>query len=231
VDCYDAYLFDIDGTLLHCKDAVHYFAFCEALTKIAKRPLDLDGVTTQGNTDIGILRDALNLAGIPEDEWRPCIADICDCMGDFVESGESDLTIQVLPGVIPLLDLLRAREKTLAVATGNLERIGRAKLAHCGLLPYFHFGQFSDYCEYRHQVFREAKASVEKLLGASAKICVIGDTTTDITAAHANQLDIIAVATGIFNLETLSGHRPTACVNDLTELLDQLPQTATISSN
>ncbi len=30
-DAYDAYLFDIDGTLMNCTDAVHYFAFCEAL--------------------------------------------------------------------------------------------------------------------------------------------------------------------------------------------------------
>ena len=40
-DSYDAYLFDIDGTLLNCTDAVHYFAFCDTLTMLARRPLNL----------------------------------------------------------------------------------------------------------------------------------------------------------------------------------------------
>jgi FMN phosphatase YigB (HAD superfamily) len=51
-DAYDAYLFDIDGTLLTCHDAVHYFAFCEALTALAGRELNLDGVVAHGNTDV-----------------------------------------------------------------------------------------------------------------------------------------------------------------------------------
>ena len=52
-DAYDAYLFDIDGTLLNATDAVHYFAFCEALTLLAGRPINLDGVNAHGNVDNG----------------------------------------------------------------------------------------------------------------------------------------------------------------------------------
>jgi phosphoglycolate phosphatase len=52
-DEFDAYLFDIDGTLINCRDAVHYFAFCESLTRIAGRPMNLDGVVAHGNTDAG----------------------------------------------------------------------------------------------------------------------------------------------------------------------------------
>ena len=70
-DTFDAYLFDVDGTLLDCRDAVHYFAFCETLKSLSGRELNLDGVTAHGNTDIGILRDALALAGVPESDWRP----------------------------------------------------------------------------------------------------------------------------------------------------------------
>ena len=36
-DAYDAFLFDIDGTLLTCTDAVHYFAFCHVFESIAGR--------------------------------------------------------------------------------------------------------------------------------------------------------------------------------------------------
>ena len=84
-DAFDAYLFDIDGTLINCTDATHYFAFCEALQELSGQPLNLDGVTAHGNTDVGILRDVLTEAGIPESEWRGRIREACNGMADFVE--------------------------------------------------------------------------------------------------------------------------------------------------
>lgn len=62
-DAYEAYLFDIDGTLLTCHDAVHYEGFSHALMWLNEAPLILDGVTVHGNTDRGILRDAMLLTG------------------------------------------------------------------------------------------------------------------------------------------------------------------------
>lgn len=50
-DEYDAYLFDIDGTLIRCMDEVHHLAFCEALAYLADRSLGLEGVNMHGNTD------------------------------------------------------------------------------------------------------------------------------------------------------------------------------------
>src|SRR5579875_452703 len=38
-DEFDAYLFDVDGTLMNCTDAVHYFAFNDAISAVAGRPL------------------------------------------------------------------------------------------------------------------------------------------------------------------------------------------------
>lgn len=40
-DSFDAYLFDIDGTLINCTDATHYFAFCDVLKTISGRELTL----------------------------------------------------------------------------------------------------------------------------------------------------------------------------------------------
>jgi phosphoglycolate phosphatase len=91
-DEYDAYLFDIDGTLLECKDAVHYFAFCAVLKSLAGRPLNLDGVTAHGNTDIGILRDALQLANVPEEAWRGRLPEIRAAMCSHVSENKSDVS-------------------------------------------------------------------------------------------------------------------------------------------
>lgn len=218
-DSYHAYLFDIDGTLLHCSDAVHYFAFCEALQALAGRPLNLDGVTAHGNTDIGILRDALTLANIPEDEWRARLAETCAAMCRHVEEHKDELCAHVLPEVKAVLGHLRARGALLGVATGNLEQIGKLKLEHCGLLSYFTFGGYSDAHEYRIDVFRAALAQARSLAGAQSSVCVVGDTPADVQAAHGNGLDVIAVATGIYSFDQLALEKPELCLHSLSELM------------
>jgi phosphoglycolate phosphatase len=218
-DTYDAYLFDIDGTLLNCTDAVHYFAFCDALSAIAGRPLNLDGVVTHGSVDVAILRDAFALASVPESDWRPRLAEARDLMCEQVTRHREDLRIDVLPGVREVLAHLRSRGKILGVATGNLAAIGRTKLAHCGLLDSFHFGGFSDAFETRADVFAAAVAQARALTSPNAAICVFGDTPADIRAAQANHLDVIAVATGIFPYEALAAEHPANTLHSLTALL------------
>ncbi|WP_263385649.1 HAD family hydrolase [Granulicella arctica] len=221
-DAYDAYLFDIDGTLLNATDAVHYFAFCEALTMLAGRPLNLDGVTTHGNVDNGILRDALTLANVPEAEWRPRLPQMQQRMCAFVTRDQADLRLTVLPQVPEVLNHLRAKGAILGVATGNLEGIGRVKLAHAGLLDRFHFGGYSDVYETRHDVFKAAVEMARGLTSAGATICVVGDTPADVRAAHSNGLDVIAVATGIFSMEILQAEAPTRAIATLADLLTPL---------
>ena len=218
-DAYDAYLFDIDGTLMNATDAVHYFAFCEALTALAGRPLNLDGVNAHGNVDNGILRDALALAGIPEDAWRPRLPATQEAMCRFVEQGKDDLRLNVLPNVVETLEHLRSRGAILGVATGNLAGIGKLKLERAGLFGYFHFGGFSDAFEYRRDVFRGAVEQAIALTHPGARLCVVGDTPEDIRAARANKLDVIATATGIFSYEQLLLEQPTLCLHSLQELV------------
>jgi phosphoglycolate phosphatase-like HAD superfamily hydrolase len=218
-DSYDAYLFDIDGTLLNCTDAVHYFAFCDALIQIAGRPLNLDGVNTHGSVDNAILRDAFTLAAVPEAHWRPRLAEARTLMCEQVARNRADLRIDVLPGVVEVLEHLRAQRKILGVATGNFAEIGRAKLDHAGLLDFFHFGGYSDAFETRSGVFASAVMQARSLTHSNARICVFGDTPADIQAAQANALDIIAVATGTFPFEALAALNPTRTLHTLTELL------------
>ena len=217
-DAYDAYLFDIDGTLLTCHDAVHYFAFCSVLESLSGRPLNLDGVTAHGNTDLGILRDALRLALVPDEAWRGRLDEIRAAMCSHVEAHKNDLRITVMPAVTAILGHLLARGAVLGVATGNLEGIGTLKLQHCGLLRYFAVGGYSDAYEYRSDVFRAARDRAHAVAGKHASICVVGDTPADVDAARANGLDVIAVATGIYSFEQLATAGPDLCVHSLAEL-------------
>lgn len=217
-DAFDAYLFDIDGTLIHCADAVHYFAFCDALSSVAGRPVNLDGVVAHGNTDIGILRDAFARAGVPESQWRPQLPEICERMTRFVEGRAHEFCIRALPGVEGVLRYLREKGAILGLATGNLESIGKQKLGAARLLELFHFGGWSDGLETRADVFRRALDQARTLAGPTASILVIGDTPSDVRAARANQLPVVAVASGTYSFEQLSAEAPDLCLHSLEEL-------------
>ncbi len=218
-DAFEGYLFDIDGTLLNCQDAVHYFAFCNALSAVAGRPLNLDGVTTHGNTDEGILRDAFARGAIDETHWRPRLEEIRARMGAEVEANRGELRMDVLPGVRALLAHLRAEGAVLSTATGNFARIGETKLKQCGLRECFDLGGYSDGFETRAEVFRAALEALRERLGPTAAVCVFGDTPADVQAAHANGLEVVVVATGIYSREQLEAERPELCLKSLLELL------------
>lgn len=217
-DQFNAYLFDIDGTLLRCTDAVHYFAFCDALSAIAGRPVTLEGVAAHGNTDVGILRDAFAIAGVSEDHWRPRLEEIKRAMCDYVQARKQDLCAVVVPGVRQTLEHLRGKGAVLGVATGNLQATGRLKLESAGLLSYFQFGGWSDTFERRADVFRAAVAQARGLAGQAASLCIVGDTPSDISAAHQVGVPVIAVATGIFSFDVLCAESPELCVSSLQEL-------------
>jgi phosphoglycolate phosphatase-like HAD superfamily hydrolase len=218
-DAFDAYLFDIDGTLIHSTDAVHYYAFCQALSSIAGRPLNLEGVTAHGNTDVGILRDAFALAGVEDAVWRPQLREIRESMARFVDGRKNELCTTVLPQVKEMLQHLRARGAALGVATGNLEKIGKIKLASARLFDLFDFYGWSDSFEYRADVFRGAVNEARLHVGSEAAILVIGDTPADVQAARENSLSVIAVATGIYSFEQLQATEPDLCIQSFGNLL------------
>lgn len=215
-DTYDAYLFDIDGTLLRCEDAVHYFGFCHALTNAVGRPVDIYGLAVQGKIDPGILREAFARAGVPESEWGPKLPQILDEMAAHVEASAGDFKITVMPGVREILQHLRARGAKLGTGTGNLERIGWAKLQACGLRDCFDFGGFSDSYEVRGEMIAGAAQTARKFAGQNAAILVIGDTPGDVEAARFANLDVLAVATGIYTADELKdADQVTASLQDL----------------
>ena len=78
-DC-DAYLFDIDGTLLHAHGGVHTDAFSSSVEAVMGHPLSIDSVPVHGSTDTGILRDAFRHAAIPDEVWQPRLEEILEHM-------------------------------------------------------------------------------------------------------------------------------------------------------
>src|SRR3954468_19833340 len=66
----DAYIFDIDGTLLVTRDLVHWNALHQAMLEVYGVDTTIEGIPYHGKTDIGILRAALERCGIGEQAFN-----------------------------------------------------------------------------------------------------------------------------------------------------------------
>lgn len=210
---FDAYLFDIDGTLLNSRDAVHYDAFLTAMKELYGRTVELDGVPVHGSTDPIILLRALEKAGICEAEGRVALNDAMSRMCTEVEARAAELRPELCGAVPELLKELKAAGKLLGVTSGNVERIGWAKLKAAKIDEYFAFGSFSDRNETRAEIFRwGAEEARRRLRRKRASVCFVGDTPSDVAAAKACGFPVIAVATGIFSLLDLAKEEPDMCL-------------------
>jgi phosphoglycolate phosphatase-like HAD superfamily hydrolase len=217
---FDAYLFDIDGTLLNAQGGVHYNSFHTALREVYGCNGRIDAVPVHGNTDIGILRAALeHHAGVPAD-FEARLPRALDVMRAEVDRNVEGIEAKVCPAIPELLAALRRDGKLLGVATGNLEFIGWIKLQRAGLRQFFDFGSFSDHNEKREEIFRHGVNLARELRGMQTSVCVVGDTPNDIRAATHLGLPVIAVATGIYTEDELVRHRPTLCLGSCAELLE-----------
>ena len=93
-------------------------------------------------------------------------------------------------------------------------KVNRSRLNH-----FFTFGCFSDRSEQRADVFRNAVEEAKRRRGDDATVCFLGDTPSDIAAAHAADAAVIAVSTGIFGHEELGKYHPDANIGSCEELL------------
>ncbi len=216
-DGYDAYLFDIDGTLLRCQDRIHFASFAEAFQAITGERSTLDGIMLHGNTDTAILQQMLRRHAIAPSDARLLIPQILDAMQRIVYARKHALVVQPTPGVFATLEHLQRNGKLLGIGTGNVESIGWLKLEVCGQRDYFQFGAFCDTQSQRAAILAHGAAQARALAGAQARICVVGDTPADIAAAHANSLPVLAVATGVYTPEQLQQHGPEYLTASLLE--------------
>jgi phosphoglycolate phosphatase-like HAD superfamily hydrolase len=215
----DAYLFDIDGTLLLSPDRTHRYALHRALLDVYGVETTIDGIAYHGKTDPGILRAALERLDIPTPVIDCNMAAALEVVRQDAAQKADRFRPNVLPGIRELLALLKESEKLLGICSGNLEAVAWLKLRAAGLTEFFEFGCFADECELRLDVFRKGMQEVAKRLGPGATVCFLGDTPDDVRAAQGAGGRIIAVGTGIFKAEALAAHGPDAAIRSCADLL------------
>ena len=218
-DAQDAYLFDIDGTLLRSRDRVHVESFASSVHRVTGFEITLAGIVLHGSTDTAILREACKQAGVPAEVLEARTEGILEAMRHAVAERRHEMDLVRMPGVEQALDHLAKRGALLGVATGNLEVIGWIKVEQAGLRQWFRFGGFSDHYPIRSELIGQAADKARELAGKAASICVVGDTPRDIEAARANFLSVIAVATGNYSYEELMEYQPEVCATSLADLM------------
>ena len=212
-------LFDIDGTLIVSGGAGEH-----ALRLGIKDRFGLDedfqGIEIAGRTDSGIARQFFAKHSLPATPENT--AAFFDGYLHHLPSLLSQKRGRLLPGILPLLDALKARpDMVLALLTGNLARGAELKLTHYGVWDYFEFGAYADDHHDRNQLGHFARTRAQERHGGDfppGRICVLGDTPHDITCARAIGAKAVAIATGQYSREMLAAHAPDFLFDDLGDV-------------
>jgi len=213
-------LFDIDGTLVRRAGPHHRQALVDAVRKVTGADTTTEGIPVHGMLDPDILTLMLRAAGLDGTAVAAAMPAIIEAAQDVYEASVPDLRDKTCPGVVPLLDALKARGAVLALVTGNLTRIGWRKLERAGLRDYFRFGAFGEMAATRGGLAAMAieRARRDALIDAETRISLIGDAPQDVRAAQENGIRSIAVRTGITPPGDLEACAPDLLLEDLTEL-------------
>jgi len=224
-------LFDIDGTLLLKASAAHVESLYEALHRV-------HGVTDPaaahiapaGRTDGEIARAILLQTGVSAtriDDGAAAVRDVTS--REYAARCPEDLSGHVAPGVPELLAELDSREGLrLALLTGNYEAVARLKLHRAGIGMWFEEGQGAFGSDHEDRaalpaIARRRAARDGEAAWPREQTLVIGDTPNDIACARADGVRCLAVATGPFAAEELSGADAVAAdAGELSGLLDDV---------
>ena len=215
-------LFDIDGTLVHGLPEGHTRAMTDAMRAVWDVPVtpdDVWGIHPAGRTDREIARLVLRAHGVPDGvidagnaEWMHLACRL------HAEVAHLHAPPVAAPDAAVVTAALTDAGAELALVTGNLEAIGRAKVTAAGLGDRFAAGGggFGSDSEVRADLVRLARQRAARPY-PDGEVVVVGDTPRDVTAARGAGVRVIAVTTGAHDAPALADADAVAA--DLTGVL------------
>lgn len=216
-------LFDIDGTLLRTAGAGRR-AITRALAEVVGDITAFGKVRFDGKTDPQIVAELLVAAGDADPENPERIALVCTRYTELLELEleHPETRISVMPGVHPLLDRLEDEpDVVLGLLTGNLVRGATLKLGAAGLVPTrFRVGAYGSDSGRRPDLPAIAAARAEAIMGrvpSGDDVVIIGDTPADVACGAGIRARAVAVATGSYSVDELTGCGPHAVFADLRD--------------
>ena len=213
------WLFDIDGTLIRSGGAGSS-AMAQALAHTFGVTPNLSAIAFAGRTDREIIENLFQAHDIAHTHTNLVRfrASYLGWLPKALHANQGD----VLSGVIPWLDCLQEHAlTTIGLVTGNMQASAQLKLEHYGLWLRFAFGGFGDQHRDRDQVAAMAIEAGEMHRGISidrSQVWIVGDTPNDIQSARSQGANVIAVATGEYELSELAAHQPDHLLPDLRDV-------------
>ena len=211
-------LFDIDGTLLTSSGFAKR-AFESALIKNFGTAGDINAFSWSGKLDPNIMRELMHGAAIPDDAIN---AKLLQALADYETVLEATLPedkVVLRPGVVPVLEELRAYEDILcSLCTGNTPGGARIKLTRARLAGYFSTGAFGTDGAVRADLPPVGRRRAQRWWGMRVdpdKIFVIGDSPEDIKCAQASGYHSVAIASGWHPEKELAAYHPELLLEDL----------------
>jgi phosphoglycolate phosphatase-like HAD superfamily hydrolase len=213
-------LFDIDGTLI-ADDGAAREAFAEALAAVYDFRGDVRRYDFSGRTDPQIAGMILRDAG-----WKDAdIESRLPTLWDHYLAGlarNAPGRVRALPGVVALLDAIRADERlTLALLTGNIEPGARLKLGAIALNDYFPFGAFGSDSPRREElppIAVERAATITGIDFRGSDVVIIGDSIYDVRCGIPHGATTIAIASGKTPAAKLRAENPDYFFHSAEEL-------------
>jgi phosphoglycolate phosphatase len=197
-------LFDIDGTLLDTHGAGRQ-SFINALAAVFGWQDDIGYIQFAGATDLDVLARIAARRG-----HRLTAADEQAFLAQLPRELARTLPgarLELYPGVRELLRALSADPRAqVGLVTGNIEPCARLKLQAFDLHDHFTLGAFGHEHADRKEIARLAVRRAQAALAPGRHIAarfLIGDTPSDVAAAHAIDATALAVATGSFPVDAL----------------------------
>jgi phosphoglycolate phosphatase len=210
-------LFDIDGTLLDVHGAGRQ-AFSAALRETFGVDDALEHVRFAGATDRGVLAQLRQRHAHPLDDEPAFFR----AMQHALAAALLVEPPRVYDGVHACLARLAASsDVVLGLVTGNAMGCAHVKLERAGLDgSIFDVGGYGDEHEDRDVLAHLARQRAEQARGHPfARIVLVGDTPSDVRAAHAVSGIAVAVTTGHYGRDALTNAGADVVVDDLASFL------------
>jgi phosphoglycolate phosphatase len=216
-------LFDIDATLITTSRS-GILAMQDAGRALHDPGFRIDGVEFAGRLDPLIVEDLLRANGVaPSAE---IVAGFRRGYGERLAARLSPAVARALPGVVPLLEALRARPRVaVGLLTGNYPETGAMKLRACGLDPeWFTVRVWGDDSPHappcRTHLPAVGLARYAQRHGRAihpSQVTIIGDTPHDVACAKANACRVLGVATGSYSVAELEAAGADSALQDLSD--------------
>lgn len=209
-------LWDIDGTLIELNEN-RFSSHFRAFNIVTNQKVQLN-VSTSGMTDVQIMVKLLEVNNMKI--HKSIIDSLLNQLNEITCRDIMKYPSKPSSNIYSTLIRTQQEKWINGILTGNTKIRAKIKLSNTNIYDKvnFEFGFFGDTAIDRIELVRNCK---NKLISHKInKIVLIGDTPIDIQSAKYNNLPIVAVSTGKYNLTDLKTHKPNLVVSSLNEGFD-----------